>query len=286
MSSFSSSLNANCAIIIVTHNSQRYLKTCLSCLKAQTKQAAQIIVIDSGSNPEEIEFLKKEQPSVYFYFSKVNVGFCKGNNIGLSLVKKEIKYILFLNPDAFLSSNFLEKAEAFLEKKEEEKTAVVSGILLEYDIVNDRPTGRIDSSGIFRKWYGNWYDRAQGQKYHKPLFTKVESVPALCGALMFCRKEALDSILLKPNEVWDNSFFMYKDDIDLSLRLKKKKWQLKFFPDLIAYHCRGWHKERAQIPKHLKLLSAKNEVKLCTRHLSPCLLYSSLKYLSVKLFNI
>ena len=69
MSSLFSSLNANCAIIIVTHNSQRYLKTCLSCLKAQTKQAAQIIVIDSGSSPEEIEFLKKEQPSVYFYFS-------------------------------------------------------------------------------------------------------------------------------------------------------------------------------------------------------------------------
>lgn len=163
-------------MIIVTHNSQLYLKHCLNCLKAQTAQAAQIIVIDSGSTPEEIAFLEKEQPSVYFYFSKSNVGFCKGNNIGLSLVKEEIKYVLFLNPDAFLSKDFIEKAEECLEKEEERKTAVVSGLLLGYDIVKDRPTGKIDSSGIFRKWYGNWYDRAQGKIYDKPAFIHEKGV--------------------------------------------------------------------------------------------------------------
>jgi len=277
---------SSCAVIIVTHNSQLYLKKCLESLKNQTLAPAQIIVIDSGSNPNEIKFLKKEQPSVYFYLSKNNVGFCKGNNIGLSLVKNEIKYILFLNPDAFLSTEFIEKAEDFLNNEKQQNTAVISGLLLGYDILKNSPTGKIDSSGIFRKWYGNWYDRNQGKVYEQCISLQEETVPALCGALMFCRKEALNSVLLAPNEVWDNSFFMYKDDIDLSLRLRKKKWKLKLLPHLTAYHCRGWQTDRQKVPKHLRLMSAKNEMKLFARHHSPCIIYSYLKYLSVKLFNV
>ncbi len=277
---------SSCAVIIVTYNSQMYLQKCLSCLKNQTLPPAQIIVIDSGSNVCEYKHLEKEYPNLRFYQSRTNVGFCKGNNIGLSLVKEEIKYVLFLNPDAFLTTDFIEKAEDYLEKEDQQKTAAISGLLMGYDILKDHPTGKIDSTGIFRKWYGNWYDRGQGNTYEKHQFVQEESVPALCGALMFCRKQALFSVLISPNEVWDNSFFMYKEDIDLSLRLRRKKWNLKILPHLTAYHCRGWQADRQKTPKNLRLLSAKNEIKIFARIHSPCVVYSSLKYLCVKLFNL
>jgi len=277
---------SNCAVIIVTHNSKPFLKKCLECLQNQSLLPAQIIIIDSGSDPLENVGLDNQYLNLCSYVSRNNVGFCKGNNIGLSLVKDEIKYILFLNPDTFLSSDFIEKAKSYLEREDQEKTAAISGLLMGYDISKDCPTGKIDSTGIFRKWYGNWYDRDQGKIYQKQFFTQEESVPALCGALMFCRKNALSTVLLAPNEVWDNSFFMYKEDIDLSLRLRKKNWDLKFLPELIAYHCRGWQPDRGKIPKRLRLLSARNEIKICTRIHSPCLIYSSIKYLSVKFFNV
>lgn len=285
MNHISSNKMSDCAVIIVTHNSEIYLKKCLASLHNQTVPPAQIIIIDSGSTSSEKINCNKDQNNICIYISRSNVGFCKGNNIGLSLVKQEIKYVLFLNPDAFLFSDFIENATKYLEKSDQANTAVISGLLMGYDIMKDCPTGKIDSSGIFRKWYGNWYDRDHGQTYQNQYSKEEESVPALCGALMFCRKEALNTVLLSPNEVWDNSFFMYKDDIDLSLRLRKKNWELKFLPQLTAYHCRGWQPNRQKVSKHFRLLSAKNEIKLFNRMHSPCVLYSWIKYLSVKLFN-
>lgn len=276
----------SCTVIIVTHNSHLYLDRCLLCLKQQTVAPSQIILVDSGS--DSIEYLQAYQndPTVCFYASKRNIGFCLGNNSGFSLVHNQIKYILFLNPDAFLVPSFIEQAISYMEESSHANVAALSGFLLGFDLCQNDVNGRFDSCGVFRKWYGRWYDRGQGERFRSDLYDKEESVPALCGALMFCRREALETVLLRPNEVFDNSFYMYKEDIDLSLRLRKKGWDLKFLPQLSGYHCRGWQRDRRQVPRHLRLLSARNEMKLCARNRSFCLVYSCLKYLLVKFFNV
>lgn len=277
---------SSCAVIIVTHNSHLYIDKCMECLFSQTKLPAQIIIVDSGS--KDLDYLQgyAHHPLVVFYAARNNIGFCRGNNLGLSLVADDVKYILFLNPDAFLLSPLIEQAQKYMEDSSQMNTAAISGLLLGFDIHQNKPTGKIDSSGIHRKWYGRWYDRDQGKYYHENTFIKEESVPALCGALLFARKKALNEVLIGPSELLDNSFFMYKEDIDLSLRLRKKGWQIKFVPQLFAYHCRGWQKNRRMVPRHLRLLSAKNEVKVFLRSHSPCMIYSSIKYLCVKLFDV
>jgi GT2 family glycosyltransferase len=258
----------------------------MECLLKQTKLPEQIIIVDSGST--DLEYLEgyAYHPLVIFYAARNNIGFCRGNNLGLSLVADQVPYILFLNPDAFLSSTFIEQALDYMNASSQKQTGAISGLLLGFDIQRDRFTNKIDSCGIFRKWYGRWYDRHQGEVYQANNSYKEERVPALCGALIFARRKALNEILLKPNELWDNSFYMYKEDIDLSLRLNKKGWHIKFVPQLIAYHCRGWQKKRKLVPRHLRLLSAKNEVKVFMRSHSPCMIYSSIKYLCVKLFDV
>jgi N-acetylglucosaminyl-diphospho-decaprenol L-rhamnosyltransferase len=273
---------ASCAVIIVTHNSMPYIDKCMQCVRCQTLPPAQVIIIDSGSAcTNYLEAYQKEQ-NTQVYFSQKNIGFCQGNNIGLSLVQENIEHILFLNPDAFLSPPFLEQAVYYMN--ENPKLGALSGLLLGYDMALDRPTHKIDSSGIFRTWYGRWYDRDQGLDY-RPEYYISESVPALCGALMFCRKKALESALLGPHEAMDEAFYMYKEDIDLSLRLRGKGWDLQMLPHLIAYHCRGWQKDRKQVSRTLRLLSAKNEMKLFARLRSPCIFYSMLKYCAVKFLD-
>lgn len=275
---------SSCAVIIVTHNSQLHLDKCMDCLNKQSMPPKEIIIIDSGSLTCQYLEPYQTMPSVRLMLCQGNIGFCQGNNLGISLISNDIKYVLFLNPDAFLHSSFLEQAIQYIEDPEHQQVAALSGILLGYDIQQDRPTGLIDSTGIFRTPYGKWYDRGQGQTYVEDDYQE-ESVPALCGALMFCRKSALNQVMLGPYEVMDKHFYMYKEDIDLSIRLRQKGWTLKFIPSLMAYHCRGWQKDRQKVPRHLRLLSAKNEMRIYAKMRSPCLFYSTLKYLSVKLFD-
>lgn len=278
---------ATCAIIIVTHNSELHIHKAMDCLKKQTHPADQIIIVDSGS--KDLHYLTPYslQPDTQVIFADKDIGFCKGNNIGMSKITPECDYVFFLNPDAFPTPKFLEEAIAFMEDPGNQDYAALTGTVLGYDITDDQPTGKYDSTGVFQKWYGKWYDRHQGMNYNPTDFPIRENVPAICGAVLFCRKKALDSVLIRGNEVFDNTFFMYKEDIDLSLRLRKKGWKLALVPQLLVYHCRGWNRDRKKMPRELKLFSAKNELKLHARH--SCYVgtaYSFIKYAAVKMFDM
>lgn len=171
---------AELAVIIVTHNSQDVLPRCLAALRQQTMQA-DIVLVDSGSKDASYLNAYKDWVGISVLFLE-NIGFSRANNIGYQRVYQTAKFILFLNPDAFLSENTLEYALAVLKKNN--KVGCIGGRLLGYDQSNDQPTGLLDSTGVFRKWYGCWYDRSQGEK-DAGQYLIQEDVPALCGAFLF-----------------------------------------------------------------------------------------------------
>lgn len=276
---------SSCAVIIVTHNSQLYIGHCIESLLTQSKKPDAIIIVDSGSKDPHYLSPYKEKEGIQVHVTKENIGFCQGNNLGMSRLPDSIDYVLFLNPDAFLTPTFLEEALLYLDQPASAPIGALTGLLLGYDIGRKQLTGKIDSAGIFQAWYGRWYDRAQG-KENDGQYTQIEEVPAICGALFLCRKKALDSVLLGCYEVMDPSFYMYKEDIDLSLRLHHKGWKLILDPHLVGYHCRGWKTDRTQVPRSLRLLSARNEVRLHKRLHSPYLFYSLFKYFGVKVLNL
>jgi N-acetylglucosaminyl-diphospho-decaprenol L-rhamnosyltransferase len=260
-------LNPRIAVIILTYNSDRFLGKTLDCLQAQSLQATSTIVIDNGSSQPEIlkDLIRHLYPTAQLEL------------LGAAQVINNHDYILFLNPDTFLFSDFLEKACHFMEKAENQQVGAVSGTLLGYDIKTAQPTGFYDSTGIFQTWYGHWYDRHQGSLVEAKPEARPEMVPALCAACIFCRTHVLKATALSPNEFFDKRFFMYKEDIELSLRLRKAGWQLIHLPDLLAYHCRGWSKNRQSMSRQAKRLSALNELRLCQRYPSLRCLFSILK---------
>lgn len=282
------------AIIIVTHNSQRYLSKAIQCLVNTNHSISfhqTIIIVDSGSRetaylePYINQTQSNSQTTIKVILTNKNIGFCQGNNLGMQYISSKTDYILFLNPDAFIFPNFIRQALEFMEKPLNQKYGAITGELLGYDINADKPTGTYDSTGIFCTWYGKWYDRNQKESIQsKKTVSNVEEIPAICGALMFCRKRALDQVLVNGKEVMDSSFYMYKEDIDLSLRLRKAKWKLAIVHAFKAYHCRGWQ-DRTSIPKKLRLHSAMNELKIHWRIRSYRMIYSFTKFLYVKWFN-
>lgn len=278
---------SNCSVILVTHNSEPFLAKSLDALQRQTLKPKEVILIDSGStNTDYIQNLSYDFP-IKVVFGEPECGFCAGNNLGYEHLNPASKYVFFLNPDAFAGETFIEQASSYLDSPLNQKCGAITGTTYGYDISLDLPTGKYDSTGIFPVWYGKWIDRAKGKVIDSKLFQAIEEIPAICGAVFFCRKEALDSILIRNREVFDEQFYMYKEDIDLSIRLRKKGWKLIFNPNIYAYHCRGWSQTRSKIPRLYRLCSAKNELKIHLRQKSiPGVVYSSVKYLAVKCFNI
>lgn len=275
----------NCSIIIVTNNSEDVLPKAMKCLQKQTSPPGQILIVDSGSIHTDYLEKYKEWPNVEIVIGEKDMGFCRANNLGYQSLDPQCKYLLFLNPDAYLEKNFLESACNWMNEPNHKQVAILTSSLYGYDIHRNTPNGLYDSTGVFQTWYGRWYDRGQGEKISLSRFTEPEIIPAICGALMFCRKKALDEVLIRECEVFDATFYMYKEDIDLSLRLRKKGWKLQYQPSLYAYHCRGWSRRRHNMPRDLRLRSAKNELKLHARYCHKALPYSLLKYLSVKLLD-
>lgn len=267
-------------IIIVTHNSEVVLSSCLSFLEVQKSEIGSCTIVDSGS--DDRNYLYSTGSSLDLKIIECdNVGFSTANNIGYnSLVVAEDDVVLFINPDTFLPENFLKNAKNVILR--DDTVGVVSGKLLGYDPVNHVETKLIDSTGIFRKWYGRWFDRGQGEKDNGQ-YNRSDMVPALCGALLCCRASCLHSLGAK---VFDESFFLYKEDIELSLRIRKQGWKLCYEPSLVAFHCRGWNSRRSDVDYRLRLRSAENEIRLYWRHPSVYIVWAAVKYLLVRIFRV
>lgn len=267
------------SLIIVTHNSELSINRCVQSINSQTVTISQLIIVDSGSDDPSYLNQFRSQPNVSLHL-KENIGFGAANNYGVRHIDRATRYVLFINPDIILDSDAVACCMESLGQNQ--AAAIVSGRLKGYDFVTGSPTGLLDSTGIFRTWFGRWYDRGQGS-VDDHSFCEAEEVPALCGAFMFCRIEALDEEF---PEIFDESFFMYKEDIDLCLRLRKRGWKMLYHPAVSAFHGRGWSKNRGDIDFRVKLLASKNEVYLNLKHRSPYIVWALLKYLLVRLLHV
>lgn len=267
------------AVIIVTYASGQVLGKCLAHLAAQSRRPDRVVIVDNCSpEPSYLDEIPAAPP-LHLVRLPRNEGFCTGNNIGFGLAHG-CEYALFLNPDAFLSEGFLEQALTWIERPENASVGCLTGTLLGFDVKKEGPTGTIDSTGIFQKWYGRWYDRGRGTSAASLSLSAPEDVPAACGALMFCRASALKEAAVRPGEVFDPGFFMYKEDIDLSLRMRAAGWRVVYLPGLLCHHARGWQ-GRNVVSYRARYLSIRNELRVCLRNGLRGLPYSVVKLLYV-----
>ncbi len=271
-------LNQLVAVVIVTHNSELEIEQCLEKIWEYERERVLIIIVDSGSdNPE---YLRKHggRPRTIVDLQK-NIGFSQANNRGFALCPISIPFVLFLNPDVLLNSSVTEQCIQYMD--ENPTVGCLTGKMLGYDMKSQKTTGLLDSTGVFRKWYGRWFDRGQG-KTDKGLYELNEDLPAACGAFMFCRREALEEVSLGVNVIFDPDFFLYKEDIELSLRFRKKGWRIAYLAGLVVGHGRGWKTNRKQMPYFLRELAARNELLLYRKHPSPYIVWAFIKYLLVR----
>jgi GT2 family glycosyltransferase len=275
------------SVIIVSHNSELFLAQNLANLVAQTLLPDEIIIVDSGS--EDVAAIRQLISTIDTVPIKLisckNVGFSKANNMGISQLSTDCSQVIFLNPDCFLSANFLSSLVDI--NMQLENAGLLTGKLAGYDIIKQQNTGLLDSTGIFQTRYGKWYDRGQGELDNNQYDNNQgQIVPAVCGALMICPKELIDLMIKNDGYFFNEDFFMYKEDIEVSLRIKKSGKKVLYFSCLVAHHCRGWQQDRSKVARWARLRSAKNDLTIAIKFRQRALVFASIKYFLVLVFDI
>jgi GT2 family glycosyltransferase len=226
------------SVIIVNYNVKYFIEQCLRSVEKATQQIdAEIIVVDNASTDGSVSYLQQRFPSVKFLRNNINVGFGKANNQGL--VKSNGELVLFLNPDTIIPEDALEKCISFLTTRADAGALGVRMIDGSGKYLPESKRGFPSFTTSFFKLSGitSRFPRSRRlAKYylgHLPEH-EVNEVDVLAGAFLMVKKQVLDV-----TGAFDEAFFMYGEDIDLSYRVQKAGWKNFYFPVTSIVHFKG-----------------------------------------------
>lgn len=211
------------SIIVVNFNQVRITLNCLKSLSKISYPNYEIIVIDNNSSDNSAEVISRKYPKIKLLQNTSNLGYAGGNNTGLEYCKG--KYILILNNDTKVTSNFLEPLveDMLLDKK--------LGIVQSKILVMDNPK-LLDNVISFQTITGFLYHKGyldkDGEKYRKFLYSFSAK-----GACILINKKILKLGL------FDDDFFAYFEETDLCWRSWLLGFKVGFEPKSIIYHKMG-----------------------------------------------
>jgi GT2 family glycosyltransferase len=221
----------------------RYLPFFLESLKKQTFFDHRILAFDnSGSKDNENKvFIDSNYPDIEILRADGNIGFARSFNI---LINKSVlagsRFFLALNPDTILEPDFVDKALNAIEQ--DEKIGAIAPKILKWDFNENKKTNIIDSTGIFITKEHRFSDLNQGETDDGMKFQNKKEVFGFTGAAVLFRISALEDIAYKNKndpEFFDELMFMYKEDADLSYRLRLAGWKIFYEPTAVIYHDRA-----------------------------------------------
>ncbi len=208
------------SVIIVNYNVRYFLEQCLcSVKKAIAGMDAEVFVVDNASTDGSEEYLPSKFPWVKFIWNKQNAGFAKANNQALQEATGE--FVLFINPDTIVPEDCFEKCIAFLSSHPEAGALGIRMVDGSGKFLKESKRAFPSPSTSFFKLIGlsGLFPRSKVfAKYHLGHLDAMQNheVDVLAGAFMMVKQS-----VLKQTGGFDESFFMYGEDIDLSYRVQK-----------------------------------------------------------------
>ena len=226
------------SVIIVSHNVRAYLEHCLRSVEAASlRLRVEVIVIDNASVDGTADWLPEAFKGVRFLPQSSNLGFATACNLGLRYASGS--HVLFLNPDTLVPEDCFEKCLAFFGAHPEAGALGVRMIDGQGNFLRESKRAfpspmaslwkmlgladRFPRQRPFAKYYLGWRDD----------FTTTEA-PILAGAFLMVR-----SSVVKETGGFDERFFLYGEDIDLSVRIERAGWKNYFFADTTIIHFKG-----------------------------------------------
>ena len=190
--------NNKITIVINTFNSEDKIYSCLNSIKSDFK----VIIVENSNNLEFKNDLEKKYSNVSCFLTGSNLGYAKGNNLGLS--KVETKYALVLNPDTTLEDDTLDN---FFQSAKKLKDFSILG------------------PAIQEEYKENLINEKKSQLFE---------VDSLKGFAMFLNLDQFNDI-----GFFDDNFFIYLEEIDLCKRLREKNKKIFLDKKIKIHHVGG-----------------------------------------------
>lgn len=256
-------MKVDLSIIILNYNTKEFLKKCLQSIEVSNvgNLSVEVIVVDNHSTDGSVQEIKNlkfkiqdDKSKLKIIENKKNVGFSRGNNIGVRKTKG--RYVLFLNPDTVLPRNALKMMFEFMEGHLD---VGVASPRLE---LADRSLDEASHRGFPTPW--NAFCHFSGLRSLFPqsrLFagytmgwlleeTAPHEVDSVTGAFLFTRRQVGEKI-----GWWDEDYFWYGEDLDFCYKVKQAGWKVMFLPQISTLHYRG---VSSGIKKHSRELATSN----------------------------
>ena len=244
-------------IFILNWNGRDLTLDCLASFEKVTYSNANVIVIDNGSTDDSVTSIKEKYPETDIIEFPTNLGFAGGNNAGFQSTANKADYTIILNNDTIVDSNFVEPLINELEIKSNTKQTAPK---IYYA---DKLETIWFAGGKVNLWTG--FIRHIGiRKKDSHDYSKKREIDYATGCCICMRTQDFESI-----ELFDQTFPMYAEDVDLSIRLKQKGGSIVFIPE-----SKVWHKVSASLGGEFSIVKWKRKligkIKLVAKH---CKLY-------------
>lgn len=212
------------SVILLNMKQVELTVACLASLRQVSYPAVEIIVVDQASNDGSVERLRAQFPGVRVIASDVNLGFTGGNNLGMHHATGE--YILLLNNDTEVTPGFLEPLIAAAEA--DPSVGALSPLIKYYqapDTIQYAGGPRELDIVRFRSPWRGTKEKDNGQ------YQVSEQTSIAHGAAFLVRREVVESV-----GMLDDRFFIYYEELDWSLRIRKAGYRIMVVPSSVVYH--------------------------------------------------
>jgi GT2 family glycosyltransferase len=242
------------SIVIVSWNCRQLLHNCLqSLLDQKPAPTSEIIVVDNASSDGTPDAVRTKFPSVKLIESSINLGFARGNNVGIEACT--VNYICLINPDVVVDTSCIARMLEYMELHPDIG-------MLGPKIVG--PDGRVQRSCMRTPTLWNQLCRALGLDtltkqsrvfggYLMKDFkhNELRDVDIINGCFWMVRRNALNNVGLM-----DPRFWMYADDLDWCQRFRLTGWRVVFFPHAEALHFGGASSDHSPLHCYIEMQRA------------------------------
>jgi len=225
------------SIVIINWNTCNLLKDCINSISEETEGVSyEIIVVDNGSSDHSVEMVKENYSLVKIIANEANAGFTKANNQGFRISTG--RFVLMLNSDTVIKDNALKKMLIFAD---ENVSAGIVGCKLRYpngDFQNScfrfPDLSSIFLSGTFLPKLFPKNRILNKERYGMCEWSSVHSVDCVMGSCLLIRREVLAAV-----DYLDENYFMYCEETDLCMKVKRIGFKVLYYPDTYIIHIYG-----------------------------------------------